>query len=102
MQRAVEALSEVPSHILVDGSMTPPWSYKSEAIVKGDQKVLAISAASILAKVTRDRLMYEYAKEYPLYQFDKHKGYPTALHRALIQEHGVSPIHRVTFRSTVR
>lgn len=97
MRRAVEALSFVPEEVLVDGSMLPPWSYPSQAIVKGDQKVMAIGAASILAKVTRDRLMLRYAEDYPLYEFASHKGYPTARHRALLQEHGPCPIHRCSF-----
>ena len=97
MQRAVEKLSVTPSKVLVDGTHCPKLNCPSEAIIKGDLTVPAISAASILAKVTRDRQMIQLAKLYPQYDFPKHKGYPTKAHLAALQTHGISPIHRRSF-----
>ena len=97
MHRAVEALSIQPSFVKVDGNRVPKWPYDSEAIVKGDTKVAEISAASILAKVTRDREVAEYERDYPGYGFAKHKGYPTAEHLRALEALGASPLHRRSF-----
>ncbi|PCJ24582.1 MAG: ribonuclease HII [SAR86 cluster bacterium] len=97
MHRAVAALSVQPEFVYVDGNFCPKWEYPSQAIIKGDSLVPSIAAASILAKVTRDREMVEMDKRYPGYGFAKHKGYPTALHLQALKSLGVSPIHRRTF-----
>ena len=97
MQRAVEALSTRPELVLVDGTHCPALQCEAQAIVKGDTKVAAISAASILAKVTRDRIMVEYDKKYPGYGFAKHKGYGTKQHMQALLEFGATPIHRQSF-----
>lgn len=97
MQRAVAGLSPQPQMVLVDGNRLPSFPMASQAIVKGDSLSLSIAAASILAKVSRDRFMKELAQQYPQYQLEKHKGYGTKLHRELIREYGPSPIHRKTF-----
>ena len=97
MKRAVETLCVQPEHVWVDGNKIPQWSYPSEAVVKGDSRVTAISAASILAKVTRDREMLAFDEQYPGYGFAKHKGYPTAMHREALKQLGVSPIHRTSY-----
>jgi ribonuclease HII len=98
MCRAVEALPIRPGQVLVDGLYCPQTGIPSEAIVKGDSKVAAISAASILAKTARDELMLQLHEQYPHYGFADHKGYPTAAHLAALREHGVSPVHRRSFR----
>ncbi|MBR5479556.1 MAG: ribonuclease HII [Clostridia bacterium] len=97
MSRAVEKLSVKPEIALIDGNKTPKLDMPAVAIVKGDAKSASIAAASILAKVSRDRFMLKLAEEYPQYEFEKHKGYPTKLHYDKIREFGVSPIHRMTF-----
>ena len=97
MKRAVEGLSIQPEHVLVDGNNIPDWSYPAEAVVKGDARVESIAAASILAKVVRDREMIAYDAVYPGFGFAKHKGYPTQQHRAAIKDLGVSPIHRRSY-----
>lgn len=97
MRRAVEGLSVEPDHVLVDGNKLPPWQYSSEAIVQGDGSVAQISAASILAKVVRDREMIELDKTYPGYGLAQHKGYPTKVHLASLQQLGPCPIHRSSF-----
>lgn len=105
MQRAIEAMYEEFGHALdskvimvqVDGNKCPKTSLPCEAIIKGDSKVEAISAASILAKTARDAELYELDKQYPMYGFAQHKGYPTKVHMALLQEHGVSPVHRRSY-----
>ena len=97
MRRAVEGLSVQPTLALIDGNRCPVMAVRSEAIVKGDDKVPAISAASILAKTTRDHLLAELHVQYPQYALDQHKGYPTALHLARLKEFGVSPIHRKSY-----
>jgi ribonuclease HII len=94
MRRAVEGLHIAPHHVLVDGNRLPQWRYSSEAVVQGDATVAAISAASILAKVTRDREMCQLDDLYPGYGFAVHKGYPTKLHLAALQSMGPTPIHR--------
>ncbi|MDY7538283.1 ribonuclease HII [Undibacterium sp. RTI2.1] len=97
MRRAVEGLTIQPTLALIDGNRCPVMSVRSEAIVKGDDKVQAISAASILAKTARDHRLAQLHLQYPQYALDQHKGYPTALHLALLREHGVSPIHRKSY-----
>lgn len=97
MRRAVEGLNITPSLALIDGNRCPVMSVRSEAIVKGDDKVAAISAASILAKTARDHLLAELHRIYPEYALDQHKGYPTALHLARLKEFGVSEIHRKSY-----
>ncbi|MBU0622589.1 MAG: ribonuclease HII [Gammaproteobacteria bacterium] len=98
MKRAVEGLKLQPQQVLVDGLYCPQTGIPSQAIVKGDSKVAAISAASILAKTARDELMQKLHQQYPQYGFDGHKGYPTAVHLAALREHGVSDVHRRSFR----
>ena len=98
MQRAVNALNPVPQLALIDGNRCPPdLPCRAEAIVKGDQTVAAISAASILAKVARDRELLELEERYPGYGFAKHKGYPTRDHVAALERLGVTPVHRRSF-----
>ncbi len=97
MQRAVEALSTQPEFVLVDGNRCPPWRYQSQAVVKGDARVAEIAAASIVAKVTRDREMRLLDAEYPGYGFARHKGYPTPQHLLALQALGPCPIHRRSF-----
>lgn len=97
MRRAVEALSVQPTLALIDGNRCPVMTVRSEAIVKGDDKVAAISAASILAKTARDAALVVLHQQYPHYAFDQHKGYPTALHLERLRLHGVSPVHRKSY-----
>ena len=97
MQRAVNGLRLKPNKVLVDGNQLPVLDVLAEAIVKGDSKVQAISAASILAKVHRDRLCLAMHAQYPEYSFHLHKGYGTAAHLAALQEFGASPWHRKSF-----
>ena len=97
MKRAVETLPFSPDIVLTDGNMTLDISYPQQSIVKGDSLSYSIGAASIIAKVHRDKLMDEYAKEYPQYAFEKNKGYGTAEHIKGIKEYGLCPIHRRTF-----
>jgi len=98
MHRAVAALSVRPGYVYVDGNRCPSWEYPSEAVVKGDSRVAAIAAASILAKVTRDREMLLLDGQYPGYGLARHKGYPTPDHLQALQQLGPSPIHRRSFR----
>ena len=97
MRRAVEGLSVQPTLALIDGNRCPVMPVRSEAIVKGDDKVPAISAASILAKTARDALLHSLHETYPQYAFDQHKGYPTALHLERLKLYGVSPVHRRSY-----
>ena len=97
MQRAVEALQIQPEHALIDGNRCPQLPCTAEAIVGGDGSEPAISAASILTKVARDREMGELDKQYPGYGLAKHKGYPTRVHLEALEQLGVSPIHRRSF-----
>jgi ribonuclease HII len=97
MQRAVEQLFPAPSLALVDGNQAPRLDCEVITIVKGDSLEPAISAASILAKVARDRLMKELHLRYPCYGFDRHKGYPTAEHLRLLKKNGPCAIHRKSF-----
>jgi ribonuclease HII len=99
MRRAVEGLAIQPQWVQVDGNRCPslPEGMQCEAIIKGDSKIAAISAASIIAKVARDAELVALDQAYPQYQFAKHKGYGTALHLALLQVYGASPVHRRSF-----
>ena len=97
MQRAVEGLQMQPAYVLVDGNRFPPLQIPSETVVKGDATSASIAAASILAKVARDRYMLGQAELYPQYGFEKHKGYGTAAHCAALREFGPCPIHRPSF-----
>ncbi len=97
MARAVQGLHIQPEHVLVDGNKLPKWNYIAEAVVKGDSRVAAISAASILAKVVRDREMVALDKHYPGYGLAEHKGYPTKMHMEALERLGITPIHRKTF-----
>lgn len=102
MQRAVEGLSITPDFVLVDGNRVPNLSMPAQALVKGDALVQEISAASILAKVTRDLEMAELDKQFPEYGFAKHKGYPTALHFEKLSQYGATPFHRKSFAPVAR
>lgn len=97
MNRAIEKLSPSAELSLIDGNRATGIRFHNRTIIGGDGKCASIAAASIIAKVTRDRYMYELAAQYPHYSFDKHKGYGTALHYEMIKKHGPSPIHRQTF-----
>lgn len=98
MTRAVTALRPQPQRVQVDGNQSPTWSYPTETLIKGDTKIKAISAASILAKVARDHIMLNLHAQYPAYQFNQHKGYPTPTHKALVKKLGHTPHHRKTFK----
>jgi len=98
MRQALGQLAHVPEIVLVDGNQRiPNLKIPQQAIIQGDGSVVAIACASIIAKVTRDRIMREYHRQHPEYGFDQHKGYPTAQHRANIARYGVLPIHRKSF-----
>jgi ribonuclease HII len=97
MHRAVQGLDPQPGYVLVDGNRLPRWPYASEPVVKGDDRVPAIAAASILAKVQRDGELVALEQQYPGYGFAAHKGYPTPAHLAALQELGVTPVHRRSF-----
>lgn len=97
MKNAVEGLDVSADYALIDGNRMPPVSIDGETVVKGDAKSMSIAAASVLAKVSRDRFMLELDKQYPQYQFAKHKGYGTKLHYEMLTEHGISDCHRLTF-----
>ena len=97
MKRAIEGLSIQPEHVLVDGNKIPDWRYSAEAVIKGDKRIAAIAAASILAKVTRDRDMMILDKKYPGYGLAQHKGYPTKMHKEALKHLGVTPVHRQSY-----
>lgn len=97
MKRACDGLAVQPDFALVDGNRMPPLDVPAQTVIKGDALSANIAAASILAKVSRDRLLYELDKLYPEYQFAKHKGYGTKLHVELLKQYGPCPIHRRTF-----
>ncbi|WP_394271829.1 ribonuclease HII [Butyricicoccus sp.] len=101
MHRAVDALQVPADFALVDGNRISGLDIPSECVIGGDGKVLSIAAASILAKVTRDRYMREMAEQYPQYGFEKHKGYGTKAHYAAIEQYGICPLHRKTFLKKV-
>ncbi len=97
MKRAVEGLEVIPDIALIDGNREPGLSCPMQTVIKGDGLSASIAAASILAKVSRDRYMAEIAEKYPEYCFEKHKGYGTKLHTELILKYGPSPVHRMSF-----
>lgn len=97
-QRAVSALNANIHHIMVDGIHLPKWSYESTAVVKGDEKIAEISAASIIAKVVRDRMMVGLDQLYPQYGFAKHKGYPTKAHLVALDQYGPICAHRLSYQ----
>lgn len=97
MKKAVQQLAVQPEYVLVDGNRLPKWTYCGEAVVKGDSRVAAISAASILAKVARDRSLLELDRQFPQYGFAEHKGYPTAAHFAALEKYGPTSAHRRSF-----
>jgi len=97
MQRAVAGLGRAPDDVWVDGNRCPNWAWRSQAVVKGDDKVAAIAAASILAKTARDQFMCRLHDEFPAYGFAQHMGYGTAAHLAALQAHGACPQHRKSF-----
>lgn len=97
MQKAVESLDPAPQRVMIDGNRAPPLSCEVETVIGGDRLIASISAASILAKVYRDRLMLSMHDIYPAYGFDRHKGYPTAHHLACLKTLGPCPIHRKSF-----
>lgn len=101
MRRAVDGLACVPDYVLVDGNGDPHLLLTTETMIKGDGKAACIAAASVLAKVTRDRLLTELGERYPDYGFEKHKGYPTKEHYEAIARHGVTPEHRQSFLKTL-
>jgi ribonuclease HII len=98
MQRAIEGLSVQPEYVLIDGNRLPKLAIPARAIVKGDSKIKAISAASILAKVERDKIMHDYHQQYPGFSFHQHKGYGTKQHLDEIERFGILDIHRKTFK----
>ena len=97
MRRAVEALGVVPRTVLVDGNRLPDWSYSAEAVIGGDALHPCISAASIIAKEMRDRMMREAARDHPQYGWETNKGYPTPEHLDALRRHGPCPLHRKSF-----
>lgn len=97
MRRAIDGLDIKADYAMIDGNKIPSIDIDAECIVKGDAKSMSIACASILAKVSRDRLLYKYAEEYPMYGFDKHKGYGTKVHREAILKYGPCPYHRKSF-----
>lgn len=98
MAVAVKNLSIAPDILLIDGNHRISYPLPQQTIVKGDSASISIASASIIAKVTRDRLMEKYHQQYPMFAFHKHKGYPTKLHKDAIRTHGSCPIHRTTFK----
>ena len=99
MKRAIEGLG-IANYAMIDGNRIPPLDIPAKCIIKGDSKSMSIAAASILAKVTRDRYMLEMAEKYPQYQFEKHKGYGTKLHYQMLDEFGPCELHRQSFLKT--
>lgn len=98
MRDAVAGLKPPPQFVLIDGQSIGEFSFPYQPLIKGDTLSISIAAASILAKVRRDAIMRDFHRSYPQYEFQKHKGYPTRLHRARIQQHGTCPIHRKSFK----
>jgi ribonuclease HII len=101
MLRAIRQCATPPDMLLIDGNVALPTTTPQRLIIRGDACCASIAAASVLAKVTRDRLMLAYAQEYPAYGFDRHKGYPTPEHYARLQAYGPCPIHRLSFRGVL-
>jgi ribonuclease HII len=102
MKRAVINLDTVPDYLLVDGKFTLDMDTSQEAVVRGDCLSISIAAASIIAKVTRDRIMTTLHQTYPEYQFIRHKGYPTSAHREILKAVGPCPVHRKTFKGVIQ
>ena len=102
MKRAVEGLDISADYAMIDGNRLPDLNIPAEYIIKGDAKSMSVACASILAKVSRDRLCYQYAEEYPQYGFDKHKGYGTKQHREAIIKYGPCPYHRMSFLKKIK
>lgn len=101
MKRAFDTMGIKPDYALIDGNRMPPnLGVEAQTVVKGDARSISVAAASILAKVTRDRFMLGVAEKYPQYQFPKHKGYGTKLHYEMLEKYGVSPVHRRSFLKT--
>ena len=98
MKRAVESLSTMPDYLLIDGKFTIDTDIDQTALIKGDSRSISIAAASIIAKVTRDKIMKDLHEIYPQYNFIQHKGYPTKAHKEAILKHGPCPVHRTTFK----
>ena len=98
MERAVNGLSIVPDYLLIDGKFTINSKIAQKAVIKGDSKSISIAAASIIAKVTRDAIMLKFHHDFPEYGFDRHKGYPTEIHRKALAEFGPCPLHRKSFK----
>jgi ribonuclease HII len=98
MVKAYEQLSPKPDFLLIDGPIKLDLAVKQLSVIKGDLYSVSIAAAGIIAKVTRDRLMMELHRQYPMYGFDQHKGYPTSSHRQALKKHGPSPVHRFCFK----
>jgi ribonuclease HII len=98
MERAIQKLSRKPQFLILDGKMTLSLKIPQKSIVKADEKVFSCAVASIIAKVTRDRIMKRCHRKYPQYGFDQHKGYPTQLHQRMLRKYGLCPIHRKTFK----
>jgi len=99
MHQAISKLKVKPDFLLIDGNRFKPYpNIPHQCIVKGDSKYMSIAAASILAKVYRDEYMSKAGEQYPAYSWNKNKGYPTAYHRAAIAQHGVTPLHRKSFK----
>ncbi len=97
VEKVLSKFNKTIDLVLLDGALKAPKNYKQKTIIKGDEKIPIISAASIIAKTTRDKKMFFFHKKFPQYRFDKHKGYGTKLHYRKIKKHGLSPIHRRTF-----
>ena len=97
MKKAIKSLKKKPDFLVLDGNFKIDVPFNQKSIIKADEKVFSCSMASIIAKVTRDRIMERYHKKYPLYKFNKHKGYPTKLHFKLLKKHGPCKIHRKSF-----
>jgi ribonuclease HII len=102
LRKAVSSLDVTPDYALIDGFMVEGLECPAQSIVKGDSLSASIAAASIVAKVWRDSLMSELALKYPDYGFEKHKGYPTAMHQAALRAHGPSTIHRLSYANVAR
>jgi len=102
MKKAVTGLATQPEFVYVDGSHCPVWSYASQALVKGDSRLDCIAAASVLAKVARDRVMVDLDRQYPGYGFARHKGYPTKAHMAALEKLGPCPQHRRSYAPVAR
>ena len=97
MKKAIKSLKKKPDFLVLDGNFKIDVPFNQKSIIKADKKVFSCSIASIIAKVTRDRIMERYHKKYPLYKFNRHKGYPTKLHFKLLKKHGPCKIHRKSF-----